>query len=273
MDSSEARSRLDAVVASNSCPPSLAMANKVSPEVQCGRGPIDCAILNNSNGAGGGASGSDKDLCLNEYWRCFGDVNQFNHSVVGYNIFIQHCKGAGGSDIEPGDQTEKTFTPAFSKGLSDAVALLQLAVKCPVPVRDAGADGKIKEHRTAEYKGTSTEFAVELTKKTADPAGGYGAIIGLDIEKISARFADLEASKVKAMVVRLQCKLGKKCISLDVSEQRYDATCEDFDCDRTFTDPYSKKLSSTNIRLCDSDSADDALAALSALTSQKQATP
>ncbi|TIL78921.1 MAG: hypothetical protein E5Y89_13975, partial [Mesorhizobium sp.] len=204
MDSSQARSQLNAVVASKTCPLALAEANSVSPEAQCGRGPVDCALLRDSNGAKGGSSGSDKDLCLVEYWRCLDDVNQLNHSVTNYNNFIRDCKSS--AKISADQSMEKAFTPTFSEGLSDAVALLQLAVKCPVPVRDADAKGKIKEHRTAEFKGSAEVFILELIKKTVDPAGGYGAIIGLDTERISANFAELEAEKPKPMVVRLKCK-------------------------------------------------------------------
>ncbi|TIL77564.1 MAG: hypothetical protein E5Y89_18260 [Mesorhizobium sp.] len=84
---------MDAAVASKACPPSLAEANKVSSEAQCGKGPIECDQYDNSNGTGGGYYGSTKNLCLEEYRRCYDDVTNLNRSVEAYNRFIQQCKG------------------------------------------------------------------------------------------------------------------------------------------------------------------------------------
>ncbi|TIL78920.1 MAG: hypothetical protein E5Y89_13970 [Mesorhizobium sp.] len=88
-DFSKERSQLDSAVAGKACPHSLERAKNVSIEAQCGKG--DCNRLSNRTGAGR-FKGSAKDLCQQEYLRCYHDVDDRNRSAAAYNDFVEQCR-------------------------------------------------------------------------------------------------------------------------------------------------------------------------------------
>ncbi|ESX88686.1 hypothetical protein [Mesorhizobium sp. LSHC412B00] len=158
--------------------------------------------------------------------------------------------------------------------LRDAVSLLELAIKCPVPNRDVErfiAGRKWKEQRAARYTGTAAEFKIELDKKQVDTGDDNRYPVFIVRETLSASFIQLEVSNPKPMVVRLSCKAHDSCISSDLVETNYSASCgENYDgCGQSVSEPSHDNLSGTNIRLCDEASTNDAMAALGFLVNGK----
>lgn len=167
--------------------------------------------------------------------------------------------------------------PSWADEGDDAIALLEIALKCPVPPYDSTTSDerdrgeKWLQSRVNRYTGTGDEFSIVSRKNYVDESGKAQSIRRLIFSEVYGNYSEMILPMRKdPEILKLRCKDAEMCLHFRELRDHYNpCEGEPSKCDDK-TESMFEKYDSLNIRFCDATSADDAEAALKVLINAKQ---
>lgn len=157
-----------------------------------------------------------------------------------------------------------TVPVAQADDVSDAHELLALKIKCPVAPRML--NDFIKEIRVASWMGSpgKDRFAVKIEREQANVSNEGESYPYKDVETLFSKLSDIGSVSQKGTTLTIDCRNGAQCIDQRLVRNPDGEECPppgDYCHDNAKSDE-SSILSSTKIRFCDADSAQNAKEAL-----------